>query len=169
MGKKYLLYYAIAHAEFRYAELQSISELFDFTVILPEEEEARNPNRPFLIVELEDETHARSLARRCILVKYGATVNAIGPTDSTVVRAVYELWATGTTYGDLHCQMHLNEHLWRPFCAESFCFDVTAVNHKIPDARQKKIIEDFAYMEYTGEINIKNAMNVLTYLEECRY
>jgi tRNA (guanine10-N2)-methyltransferase len=69
MGKKYLLYYAIAHADFRYAELQSISELFDFNVALPEEEKDRDPNRPFLIVELEDESHARSLAERCILVK----------------------------------------------------------------------------------------------------
>jgi tRNA (guanine10-N2)-methyltransferase len=69
MGKKYLLYYAIAHADFRYAELQSISELFDFTVTLPEKEEDRDPNRPFLIVGLEDESNARSLAKRCILVK----------------------------------------------------------------------------------------------------
>ena len=71
MGKKYLLYYAIAHAEFRYPELQSISELFNFGVSLPDEEEERDPNRPFLIVELESESHARDLAKRCILIKYG--------------------------------------------------------------------------------------------------
>lgn len=69
MGKKYLLYYAIAHAEFRYPELQSISELFNFGVGLPEEEEERDPNRPFLIVELEDESHAHHLAQRCILIR----------------------------------------------------------------------------------------------------
>ena len=83
------------------------------------------------------------------------------------IRAVYELWATATTYEDLHHQTRLHEDLWKPFSAESFCFDVTAANHKVPDARQKKIIEDFAYMQYTGDIRIKNASNVLTYLEEC--
>jgi tRNA (guanine10-N2)-methyltransferase len=85
------------------------------------------------------------------------------------VRAVYELWATATTYKDLHRQVLLSEDLWAPFRTESFCFDVTAANHKIPDARQKKIIDDFAYMGYTGEIRIKGASNVLTYLEECQY
>jgi tRNA (guanine10-N2)-methyltransferase len=77
MSKKYLLYYAIAHAEFRYAELQSISELFNFHVSLPEDEEDRDPNRPFLIVELEGESHARSLAKRCILIKYVPEVKMI--------------------------------------------------------------------------------------------
>lgn len=149
MGKRYLLHYAIAHPEFRFPELQSISELFDFNVGLPEEEEERDPNRHFLIVELEDEAHARTIAKRCILI-----------------RAVYELWATATTYGELHQEMRLNQDLWKPFSTETFCFDVTASNHKIPDARQKEIIEDFAYMAYTGDIRIKGATNVLTYLEE---
>jgi tRNA (guanine10-N2)-methyltransferase len=82
---------------------------------------------------------------------------------------VYELWATATTYGDLHQQTRLNEGLWAPFKTDPFCFDVSAANHKIPDARQKKIIDDFAYMGYTGEIRIKNGSNVLTYLEECQF
>jgi len=77
MPKKYLVHHAIAHHEFRYAELQSISELFNFSITLPEDEEERDPNRPFLIVELEDEMHARYLARRCILVKYAQYARSI--------------------------------------------------------------------------------------------
>jgi tRNA (guanine10-N2)-methyltransferase len=58
MARKYLLHYAIAHPEFRFPDLQSVSELFDFKVTLPEDEEARDPHKPFLIIELEEEIHA---------------------------------------------------------------------------------------------------------------
>jgi tRNA (guanine10-N2)-methyltransferase len=71
MGKKYLLHHAIAHPEFRLPELQSVAELYGFesTLKLPEKEEDRDPKSPFLIVELEEEEHARQLAKRCVLIK----------------------------------------------------------------------------------------------------
>lgn len=72
MPKKYLLHYAVVHADFRYPDLQSVCELFDFKVTLPEDEASRDPHLPFLIVELEEEEHARRIAQRCILVKSAA-------------------------------------------------------------------------------------------------
>ena len=65
MTVQYLFVFAQVHEEFRIPELLSIAELHGFEVTLP----LADVSRPFMIVELEDESHARILARRCILVK----------------------------------------------------------------------------------------------------
>ena len=66
MTVQYLFVFAQVHEEFRIPELLSIAELHGFEVTLPP---LADVSRPFMIVELEDESHARILARRCILVK----------------------------------------------------------------------------------------------------
>lgn len=149
MGRKYLIYYAIAHAEFRFPELQSISELFGFQVSLPDSEEDRDPTRPFMIVELDEDRHARLLAQRCILVK-----------------AIYELLGEGVTYEQLHASTKSNKSIWDKYQQNSFRFEVTAVNHTIPSERKVKIMEDFEYMEFQGPITLADASVVLTYFEE---
>lgn len=127
-----------------------MAELFDFQITLPEAEEDRDTSRPFLIVELEKEDHARHLAKRCILVK-----------------AIYELWAEADTTEELHDENRRNRHLWEHLGdQQSWKFDVTATNHTIPMERQHKIIEQFAYMDYQGPIDMKKASLVLTYFEE---
>lgn len=66
MTVQYLFVFAQVHEEFRIPELQSIAELHGFDVAFPPPVDV---SRPFMIVELEDESHARMLAQRCILVK----------------------------------------------------------------------------------------------------
>lgn len=66
MKVQYLFVFAQVHEEFRIPEMRSIAELHGFEVIFPPPVDV---SRPFMIVELEDESHARILARRCILVK----------------------------------------------------------------------------------------------------
>lgn len=66
----YLFHFAHAHNEFRLPELKSIAELYGFPIILPRHPDDRDPRRPCIVIELEDEGHARILANRCILVKY---------------------------------------------------------------------------------------------------
>ncbi|KAG8805920.1 hypothetical protein FRC18_006418 [Serendipita sp. 400] len=150
MAKKYLIHFAIAHGEFRYPELQSISELFDFEIKLPESKDELDTSLPFLIVELEKDVHAQFIAQRCILVK-----------------AVYELWVVASSKEELHHRNHEISCIWKPFENHSFRFDVTAINHTIPMTRQRDIIEDFAYMDYKGDIDMKNPSVVLAYFEEC--
>ncbi|KAG9054588.1 hypothetical protein FS842_004721 [Serendipita sp. 407] len=149
MAKKYLIHFAIAHGEFRYPELQSISELFDFEIKLPESKDELDTSLPFLIVELEKDVHAQFIAQRCILVK-----------------AVYELWVVASSKEELHHRNHEISCLWKPFENQSFRFDVTAINHTIPMTRQRDIIEDFAYMDYKGDIDMKNPSVVIAYFEE---
>lgn len=66
---QYLFVFAQAHEDFRYPELQSISELHGFEIIFLCPVEELDKTRPFLVLELESEEHAKLLARRCILVK----------------------------------------------------------------------------------------------------
>lgn len=63
---KYLIVFAQAHQEFRIPELESIAELYDFKISLPDE---RDLDRPYMVIGLESEDHARLLCKRCILVK----------------------------------------------------------------------------------------------------
>jgi tRNA (guanine10-N2)-methyltransferase len=69
MPSLYLFHFAQIHAEFRLPELASVAELHGIPYTLPEAEESRDPRRPFIIIQLEKEEHARTLARRCILIK----------------------------------------------------------------------------------------------------
>ena len=69
----YLFVFAQAHEEFRVPELQSIAELYGFQVGFdryPAEDLASAVKRPFMILRLREEEHARLLANRCILIKY---------------------------------------------------------------------------------------------------
>lgn len=61
----FLFVFAQTHPEFRIPELRSISELHGFHVELID----RDPSRPFMVISLESEEHAKLLAGRCILIK----------------------------------------------------------------------------------------------------
>ena len=66
----YLFYFAHAHNTFRLPELKSIAELYGIKIALPQNPDDRDPTRPCMVIELEQEEHARILANRCILIKY---------------------------------------------------------------------------------------------------
>lgn len=66
MKNRYLFAFAQVHEEFRIPELQSIAELYNIDVAVPENVDV---SRPFMILELDTEEQARTLASRCILVK----------------------------------------------------------------------------------------------------
>ena len=67
---QYLFVFAQVHEDFRIPELLSIAELHGFEINFPQRPEDRDTSRPFMILELESEEHARFLAKRCILVRY---------------------------------------------------------------------------------------------------
>ena len=75
MPSRYLLHFAQAHNEFRLPELQSIAELYGIAYSFPPREEDRDPTRPFMVIDVEEEEHVRILARRCILIKYVLEIN----------------------------------------------------------------------------------------------
>ena len=79
MTVKYLIQFAQVHNEFRIPELQSISELHGFEIKFVDDPECNDPNRPFMVAELENETQARLLADRCVLIK------CVNPTTSAKI------------------------------------------------------------------------------------
>ncbi|KAF4620526.1 hypothetical protein D9613_000293 [Agrocybe pediades] len=150
MPSRYLFHFAQVHTDFRLPELQSIAELHSIAYTLPENQDDRDPRRPFMVVELEGEEQARLLARRCILIK-----------------AVYEFYAQGSTYEELHAANKLSEPLWTRYAEDtSFRFLVSSSHHKIPQSRQREVMESFSYMDFKGKIDMKNPEIILLCFEE---
>ncbi|KAG6896803.1 hypothetical protein C0992_005953 [Termitomyces sp. T32_za158] len=103
-----------------------------------------------MVIGLDHEDNALILARRCILVKF-----------------VYEFYGQGSTYDELHTSTRKNEAKWASYIPEaSFRFIVTAHNHKIPQFRQRTVVESFAYMNLLGRIEMKNPQVVFGCFEE---
>ncbi|KAJ7262228.1 tRNA guanosine-2'-O-methyltransferase [Mycena haematopus] len=144
----FLFVFAQSHSEFRLPELESISELHGFAISVPAD---CDPSRPFVVLKLESEEHARLLARRCILIKH-----------------VYEFYARGGDYDELHIANEASRHLWSSYAHDtSFKFVVTAYNHKISESRQRKVVESFSYMGFLGKIDLKHPQVTMGCFEEC--
>ncbi|KAI9442618.1 tRNA guanosine-2'-O-methyltransferase [Lactarius indigo] len=145
--RQYLVVFAQAHEDFRVPELRSIAELHGFPLTIPHDFDS---SRPFGVLTLDQEEHARFLARRCILIK-----------------AVYEFYASGRSYEELHEQNKSSRNLWEKYIPEtSFKFVVNGYNHSISKARQRQVIEDFSYMGFMGKIDLANPEITMGYFEE---
>lgn len=152
--REYLFVFARAHDEFRIPELQSISQLYGFTIGLsrytdPLACEAA-VKRPFMILELEEDAHAKLLASRCVLIK-----------------SIYEFYAQGSTYDELHVANREVRSRWERYILDtSFKFTVIGYNHSLPQRWQRNVIESFSYMDFLGKIDMKDPDIVLGCFEE---
>ncbi|KIJ67993.1 hypothetical protein HYDPIDRAFT_126592 [Hydnomerulius pinastri MD-312] len=153
----YLFIFAQAHEEFRVPELQSISELYGFKIgfsrYCDSEALAEAAKRPFMVLELEEEEHAKLLAKRCILIK-----------------SIYEFYAQGSTYAELHEANRDVRLRWERYIPEtSFKFTVNGYNHGLSQRRQREVIESFSYMDFLGKIDMKEPEITLGVFEECTF
>ncbi|KAH8982684.1 tRNA guanosine-2'-O-methyltransferase [Lactarius akahatsu] len=147
--RQYLVVFAQTHEDFRVPELRSVAELYGFPLTIPHD---FDKSRPFGVLALDQEEHARFLARRCILIK-----------------AVYEFYASGRSYEELHEQNRSSRNLWEKYIPEtSFKFVVNGYNHSISKARQREVIEDFSYMGFMGKIDLVSPEITMGYFEEYR-
>ncbi|KAH9159847.1 hypothetical protein EDB89DRAFT_2082906 [Lactarius sanguifluus] len=70
-------------------------------------------------------------------------------------RAVYEFYASGRSYEELHEQNRSSRNLWGKYIPETFFkFVVNGYNHSISKARQRQVIEDFSYMWFMGKVDL---------------
>ncbi|EJU04241.1 tRNA guanosine-2'-O-methyltransferase [Dacryopinax primogenitus] len=145
----YLLQFAQVHFEFRIPELESVAILYGFRLGLPEAPEERDPLRPFMIVDLDSEEHARLLAKRCILIK-----------------TVVELWVSAKSYAQLHTEMKADPSRWAKFTWTKHKYLVSSTDHTIPAARIFDVMESFDYMDLKGEINLKHPDETFVVMEE---
>lgn len=147
--QQYLVVFAQTHEDFRVPELRSVAELFGFPLTIPDDFDS---SRPFGVLTLDQEEHARFLARRCILIK-----------------AVYEFYASGRGYEELHEQNRSSRNLWEQYIPETpFKFVVNGYNHSITKARQREVIESFSYMGFMGKIDLVNPEITMGCFEEYR-
>ncbi|KAF9241534.1 tRNA guanosine-2'-O-methyltransferase [Melanogaster broomeanus] len=150
----YLFVFAQAHEEFRVPELRSISELNGFEIgfsrYVDPGELAEAVKRPFMVLELEDDEHARALAKRCILIK-----------------SIYEFYAQGSTYVEVHEENRRVRSRWERYIPDtSFKFTVTGYNHGLSQRQQRNVIESFSYMDFLGKIDMKEPEITLGVFEE---
>ncbi|EJD52503.1 tRNA guanosine-2'-O-methyltransferase [Auricularia subglabra TFB-10046 SS5] len=144
---KILFRFAQTLPEFRIPEVLSVAELHGIPIQIPYD---ADPMRPFMILDLESEEHARILARRCILIK-----------------SVSEFWAAGDTIREVHDGVRVCEPLWSQYCEKtSFKFTVAAHNQTINKEEQRERIEALAWMNFRGKIDLKSPQLVLEWWEE---
>lgn len=95
---------------------------------------------PFCIVRLEDEAAARALVRRSILSQN-----------------IYELWASGATYDDLHPRVRNSSLSKRTeYSTCSFRFDIDTYQGKRSPTEQRRLIESFDYLDFDGPIKMQD-------------
>ena len=82
---------------------------------------------------------------------------------------MYELYARGPSYSEMHQRTRENKHLYERFVESTpFRFTVSAYNHTIPLRRQKEIVESFSFMGFKGPVDMKNPELVCSVFEECQ-
>ena len=164
---KYLLVFAQAHERFRIPELLSVSELFGLSLRPPDDSDTTHP---YMILDLENEAHAKTLVKRCILIKYFFASSRQYPgLTGTLPRSIYEFYAQGATYEEIHERNRKNQSKWSRYINDtSFKFTMASFNHTIPQTRQREVIESFSYMGFMGRIDLENPEITIGCFEECK-
>lgn len=86
----------------------------------------------------------------------------------TLTRSIYEFYAQGSTYDELHEANKRVRSLWERYIPDtSFKFTVMGYNHRLSQRRQREVIENFSYMDFLGKIEMKNPEITLGVFEEC--
>lgn len=92
------------------------------------------------MVKLKDEAAARALISRSILAK-----------------DVLELWGQGTTYEELHVDVHRRtQHRWADYDDSTYSLAVDCFAGKRSTAKKTEIFESFSYLGLKGEVRLKN-------------
>lgn len=100
---------------------------------------------------MKDATHAaRDLVARSILVQ-----------------KIYELWGSGVDYDTLHADIRTrSEHLWPAYQAASFRFEFDLFRGTHSNEEKRRLIESFAFMEFTGKIVMSKPDNQFIVFED---
>ena len=100
---------------------------------------------------------------------YSARIDVLIVSVPATARSVYELYAKGRSYEELHEQNRgVSRPLWEKYILDtSFKFVVNGYNHTISKTRQRQVIEDFSYMGFMGKIDLQNPEITMGCFEEC--
>ena len=105
---------------------------------------------PYSTIRLQSEAAARTLISRSISSK-----------------AIYELWGSGTSYDELNADIiRKTSSQWHLYQSCSFRFEFDTFHGSRPLPEQKKIIDSFKYMGFSGPIKMRDAEQTFTIFEE---
>nr|XP_045594401.1 tRNA (guanine(10)-N2)-methyltransferase homolog isoform X1 [Procambarus clarkii]XP_045594402.1 tRNA (guanine(10)-N2)-methyltransferase homolog isoform X1 [Procambarus clarkii]XP_045594403.1 tRNA (guanine(10)-N2)-methyltransferase homolog isoform X1 [Procambarus clarkii] len=146
-ARRYLLWCANEHIEFRIPELVSVARMFKIPIKWidkPKED-------PYVILETNSENDVRKLMSRSMLV-----------------RSCYELWGQGKTEAELHSSVRslpenlIKQHLVRE---KTFKVRVETFNKTLNISEKLKKIESLSYLPFEGSVDLKNADTCLHLIE----
>ncbi|XP_035775870.1 tRNA (guanine(10)-N2)-methyltransferase homolog isoform X1 [Anopheles albimanus] len=151
--KKYVLWFAQEHVDFRQAEITSLLRIWNIRM---NTQPNHDPLRPFWIVELQNDDAARKLASR-----------------SMSLRCVFELWAhsAGKGLAVFHQQLReyvvSNRELLAPHFRVDKTFKITVETYNKHFSHQEKVekIETMNYLPLEGAVDLKNPNVPFWYIE----
>ncbi|TNY17135.1 hypothetical protein DMC30DRAFT_420071 [Rhodotorula diobovata] len=125
---------------FRLPELHSVAKLYNLPLSWPAPPDS---SRPYVLVGLESEDHARKLTGRMVSAKN-----------------CWEYWAHAPTYADLHAKVKSDpvRALWEPYARDpsvSWRFSVSGHQRTLPHAQQIATVNTFSFMPFQGPINLR--------------
>ncbi|XP_054736353.1 tRNA (guanine(10)-N2)-methyltransferase homolog [Anastrepha obliqua] len=146
--KKYILWFAQEHLDFRFAEFDSILKLFGLKHRISD----TNLLKPFWIVEFPNDEAALKFASRCVSL-----------------RSVYELWSYSNNLEGFHEKLQNfvrnNKQLIEPYCKCTFKIAVETYNKHISQKEKVEKIETLEYLPFQGEVDLKTPQEEWCYIE----
>ncbi|XP_072929395.1 tRNA (guanine(10)-N(2))-methyltransferase homolog [Epargyreus clarus] len=172
MWRRYLMWFAYEHNDFRHAEMQSILSLFNIPVKFIE-----NPckNKPYWIVELPSEECVRKIASRSILVKNCIELWSSATTEANLHRNLKNAlnnntgeWLTPENSVNGKCDTHVCPSELITACCDvkkSFKVDIETFCKHFSLKEKVQKVENFDYLPLQGPVKLKNPDIVLSYIE----
>lgn len=142
--RRFLLYFAQEHLEFRYPEIRSLIKFFNLDIKLPS-----FGDKPYWILEDVAESDLRKIASRSVSLRF-----------------IVEVWSSGTTYAAFHEQLKMHQLDWQFTTSESsFRITIETFNKHIKHDEKIQRIESMDYLPLKGRIELSNPDNNLIYFE----
>ncbi|XP_058467053.1 tRNA (guanine(10)-N2)-methyltransferase homolog [Malaya genurostris] len=149
--KKYVLWFAQEHVDFRQAEISSLLRLWNMKMRTGAEQKS---DHPFWIVELPDDETARKLASR-----------------SMSLRCIFELWSHSTLLSAFHDQLNMyienNRTTLKPLFQKDRSFKVTVETYNKHFTQAEKVakMETMHYLPMQGPVNLRTPDVHFWYIE----
>ncbi|XP_055629550.1 tRNA (guanine(10)-N2)-methyltransferase homolog [Toxorhynchites rutilus septentrionalis] len=149
--KKYVLWFAQEHVDFRQAEIDSLLQLWNIQMTT---QVGHKPENPFWIVGLPNDEAARKLASR-----------------SMSLRCIFELWSHANQIGTFHERLEQyiqsNRTALDPLFGADRSFKVTIETYNKHFSQAEKVakIETLQYLPNKGPVNLKTPDVHFWYIE----
>lgn len=142
--RRFLLYFAQEHVDFRYPEISSIIKLFNLDIKVPSP-----TNRPYWILENVVESDLKKIASRSVSLRY-----------------IVEIWSSGKSFSEFHENLR-NFSIVPKFTSAETSFKITVETYNKHFKQSDKIgkIETMDYLPLHGRIDLKNPENNFIYFE----